>query len=150
MAPQIADIIDAERRAETLCVLDGHVQAVALAGNRLHVTAHGGGGSFIVEAGHVINCTGPSLNYGKAASPLLRSMLDAGDIAPGFAGAGLRCTPAGELINRNGQAVSGLFSIGPSRLGVLFESIAIPEIRQQARDLAAVLADGVNLREIAA
>jgi uncharacterized NAD(P)/FAD-binding protein YdhS len=150
MAPQIADIVDAERRSATLRVLDGHVQAVALAEDRLHVTAHGGGSSFEVEAGHVINCTGPSLNYDRVGSPLLRSMLEAGDIAPGFAGAGLRCTPAGELINRNGQAALRLFSIGPSRLGVLFESIAIPEIRQQARDLAAILADGVNLREIAA
>ncbi len=33
-----------------------------------------------------------------------------------------------------------LFNLGPGRLGTLSESIAIPEIRQQAIEIAAVLA----------
>jgi uncharacterized NAD(P)/FAD-binding protein YdhS len=150
MAPHIADIIDAERQAGSLSVLDGYVGKVVATGNRLRVTARGAGDSFDVDAGHVINCTGPSLNYRIAASPLLRAMLDAGDIVPGFAGAGLRCTLAGALIDRAGHAATELFSIGPARLGVLFESIAIPEIRQQARDLATLLADRLDVSEAAA
>jgi uncharacterized NAD(P)/FAD-binding protein YdhS len=149
MAPQIADIIDAERQAGSLRVLDGYVSKVVAADNRLRVTARGGGNSFDVDTGHVINCTGPSLNYRVAASPLLRSMMDAGDIVSGFAGAGLRCTLAGAVINRAGQTETELFAIGPARLGVLFESIAIPEIRQQARDLATVLADKLKVPEAA-
>jgi len=150
MAPDIADIIAAERDAGTLRVLDGRVDAVIATGNRLRVTARGTGSTVDIEAGHVINCTGPSLDHRKAASPLLRSMLAAGTIAPGFAGAGLRCTLAGALIDRNDDPASDLHTIGPARLGVLFESIAIPEIRQQARDLATLLANGSNMREIAA
>lgn len=150
MAPQTADTIDAERRAGSLRVRDGHVTAVAVAGNRLHVTARGADDSFEIAAAHVINCTGPSLNYRNANSPLLRAMLDAGDIVPGFAGAGLRCTRDGALYDRAGNVDAGLFAIGPSRLGVLFESIAIPEIRLQARDLASLLADRLDTRGIAA
>lgn len=150
MAPQIADIIHAEIEAGTLRILDGHVARAIATDDRLLVTAHGAGEAFDVEAGHVINCTGPSMNYRAAASPLLRSMLDAGDIVPGFAGAGLRCAPSGALTDRNGREAVGLFSIGPARLGVLFESIAIPEIRRQARDLAATLADRLELRNVAA
>ncbi|SDA24432.1 FAD/NAD(P)-binding protein [Sphingomonas sp. NFR15] len=140
MAPTIADIIDAERRVGTLRVLDGRIDAIVAAGDRLRVAARTGGDRLDVEAAHVINCTGPSLDYAKAASPLLRTMLEAGTIVPGFGGAGLRCTPAGALFDRNGVPAHDLHAIGPARLGVLFESIAIPEIRQQARDLAALLA----------
>jgi uncharacterized NAD(P)/FAD-binding protein YdhS len=150
MAPQIADIIDAERRAGSLEVRDGHVTTVATSGKGLCVTARGGRESFAVAAAHVINCTGPSLNYRAAGSTLLRAMLEAGDIVPGFAGAGLRCTPDGALFNCAGEVAAGLFAIGPSRLGVLFESIAIPEIRQQARDLASLLANQLEARGIAA
>jgi uncharacterized NAD(P)/FAD-binding protein YdhS len=150
MAPQIADTIDAERQAGSLRVLGGYVSKVVAIANRLRVTARGSGDSFDVDAGHVINCTGPSLNYRAAASPLLRAMLDAGDIVPGFAGAGLRCTLAGALIDRAGHAATELFAIGPARLGVLFESITIPEIRQQARDLATLLAARLDVNEAAA
>jgi uncharacterized NAD(P)/FAD-binding protein YdhS len=150
MAPKIADIIDAERRAGSLQVRDGHVTTVAIADNRLRVTARRAGDSFEIVAGHVINCTGPSLNYRNVGSPLLRAMMDAGDIVPGFAGAGLRCTRDGALLDCNGDVAVSLFSIGPSRLGVLFESIAIPEIREQARDLASLLADRVAVQSIAA
>lgn len=140
MAPQIAQIIDAERSAQTLRVLDGHVQTVARTGCRLAVTAQGRDGAFAMKVDHVINCTGPSLNYARVGSPLLRTMLDAGTIAPGLGGAGLHCALDGALIDRGGHIAPGLFTIGPARLGVLFESIAIPEIRCQARDLAATLA----------
>jgi len=150
MAPHIADIIDRELASGALRMLDGRVVAVTATGSRLRVTARDGVGSFDIDAGYVVNCTGPSLDYGKAASPLLRSMLNAGDIAPGFGGAGLRCTPEGALIDRNGAKADGLFSIGPARLGVLFESIAIPEIRQQARDLASLLAERLDVRGMAA
>jgi hydroxyacylglutathione hydrolase len=113
---------------------------VTVAGDRVRVTARHEGESFDVEAGHVINCAGASLDYRKAVSPLFHGMLEAGEITPGFAGAGLRSTPEGALIDCDGRVSDRLFSIGPARLGVLFESIAIPEIRQQASDLASLLA----------
>lgn len=150
MAPQIADVIHAEIEAGWLRILDGHVARVVANDDRLLMTARGTGEAFEVETGHVINCSGPSLNYRAAASPLLRSMLESGDMVPGFGGAGLLCAPSGALIDRAGNEAAGLFAIGPARLGVLFESIAIPEIRRQARDLAATLADGLELRNVAA
>jgi hydroxyacylglutathione hydrolase len=150
MAPHIAAIIDAERQAGSLRVLDGHVTGVVAEGGLLRATARGAGGSFEVDAGHIINCTGPSLDYRKASSPLLRTMLDAGAIVPGFAGGGLSCTLDGALIDRDGREATDLFAIGPARLGVLFESIAIPEIRQQARDLARLLAGRLAEQDLAA
>lgn len=41
--------------------------------------------------------------------------------------------------NAMGQGVTGLYRVGPALFGTLFETIAIPEIRQQSHDVAACL-----------
>lgn len=41
--------------------------------------------------------------------------------------------------NSMGQNVTGLYRVGPALFGTLFETIAIPEIRQQSHDVAACL-----------
>ncbi|MCP1249874.1 FAD/NAD(P)-binding protein [Gluconobacter oxydans] len=140
MAPHIADILDQERQAGTLRVLDGRVTAISTGEDGLIVRA---GDDMTITAAHVINCTGPSLKYQRADAPLLHDLFNRGEIVPGFKGAGLSCTPDGALINAEGDVADDLFTIGPARLGVLLESIAIPEIRVQAREVADRLAQAV-------
>jgi hydroxyacylglutathione hydrolase len=55
-------------------------------------------------------------------------------------GGGFNCTRSGTLIGADGHASGILFNLGPGRLGTLLESIAIPEIRNQAVEVAAILA----------
>ena len=45
----------------------------------------------------------------------------------------------GQLISANGTPVPEFFTLGPLRRGTLWESTAIPEIRSEARRLAAML-----------
>lgn len=82
-----------------------------------------------IEAGCIINCTGPESDYGALQSPLVQSLLAAGDIAPDGIHYGIEAGPDG-LISE------GLYTLGPPLKGVLWESTAIPEIRGQARQLA--------------
>jgi uncharacterized NAD(P)/FAD-binding protein YdhS len=89
---------------------------------------------------HVINCTGPEGNCRKLESPLLASLLLQGLTRPDPLHLGLDCTEQGALINREGVASDFLFTIGPSRKGILWESVAVPELREQASDLASLLA----------
>jgi hydroxyacylglutathione hydrolase len=56
-------------------------------------------------------------------------------------GTGFHCSQDGAVIDAGGHASEIIFNLGPGRLGDLLESIAIPEIRQQAVELASVLAD---------
>ncbi|GEN60249.1 FAD/NAD(P)-binding protein [Acetobacter nitrogenifigens] len=139
MAPHIADILDQERRAGSLRVLDGRVTAIAADNDHLTITAVAAGKALSLRAAHVINCTGPSLNYKRVAAPLLHDLFDKGEIVPGFGGAGLSCTPDGALIDRAGKIADDLFVVGPARQGVLLESIAIPEIRCQAKKVADII-----------
>jgi uncharacterized NAD(P)/FAD-binding protein YdhS len=42
----------------------------------------------------------------------------------------------GALIDGNGHPSTSLFTLGPVRKGCLWETTAVPEIRQQTEDLA--------------
>lgn len=144
MAPPIADILHSELDAGTLLVRQGRVYGVALLDNQALVTldTHSGPASF--TAARVINCTGPSLHYRRVYSPLLKKLFAQGLATTGPLGAGLRTSPNGSLIDHLNRASENLFTLGPSRQGTLIESIAVPEIRSQAADLAQTLADALQ------
>jgi hydroxyacylglutathione hydrolase len=54
----------------------------------------------------------------------------------------------GAVIDVDGHASEIIFNLGPGRLGDLLESIAIPEIRQQAVELASTLADRIGPHDV--
>jgi uncharacterized NAD(P)/FAD-binding protein YdhS len=146
MAPTIADALDAERRAGTLAVRHGQLVGVELATTGATVTIQGPGGREQFPAARVINCTGPSMNYRKVGSPLLDGLFACGLISPGPLGGGLRCDAAGAVLDADGRPSTVLLKLGPGRLGTLLESIAVPEIRQQAVELAVMLAASAEKR----
>lgn len=142
MASHIADIVDQERCAGSLRVLDGRVTTIAADHDRLMITAVTGDKEFSFSAVHVINCTGPNLKYKRVDAPLLHDLFERGEVTTGFGGAGLSCTLDGALIDGSGKISDDLFVVGPARQGVLLESIAIPEIRCQAKRVADMLVNG--------
>jgi hydroxyacylglutathione hydrolase len=98
------------------------------------------GDDFVLRADRVINCTGPSRNYAKTDIPLIVGMRDQGSLVPDRLGLGVETDAGGRLIGADGSPAHKLFTIGPLRISSLFESIAIPEIRVQADELAQLLA----------
>jgi uncharacterized NAD(P)/FAD-binding protein YdhS len=143
MAPSIADRLDAELSGGTLALRQGSLHAVRPAdgGAIVQYRVHRSGGQIAdVTAARVINCTGPDTNYHRVGSPLLNSLFAQGLIVDGPLGGGLWSNQNGALRAEDGTASSLLFNIGPGRLGTLFESIAVPELRTQAIELAAFLA----------
>jgi uncharacterized NAD(P)/FAD-binding protein YdhS len=144
MAPSIADIIERELADGTLIVREGHLLRVETAENGAAVVIRTASGQETFETSRVINCTGPSMNYRHVNSPLLESLFEQGLVTAGPLGGGFNSTRSGALIDTFGETSETLFNLGPGRLGTLLESIAIPEIRQQAVELATVLAERVN------
>ncbi|MBE7182227.1 MAG: FAD/NAD(P)-binding protein, partial [Terriglobus roseus] len=141
MAPPIADLIEAELAAGTLRIEEGHLAGVNAETHGATVTLRTAEGKSELDAGRVINCTGPSMNYRRVGSPLLNSLFAQGVVTAGPMGSGLNSTRSGALIDAQGQSSGVLFNLGPGRLGTLLESIAIPEIRQQAVETAAIIAE---------
>jgi len=149
MAPSIAAIVGRELAAGTLRIREGHLQGVEAVESGARVTIRTGGRAECFETARVINCTGPSTNYRRVDSPLLASLFEQGLASPGPLGGGLNSTPEGALIGADGKASELLFCVGPGRLGTLIESIAIPEIRKQAMELAQLLVESKSRVEIA-
>jgi uncharacterized NAD(P)/FAD-binding protein YdhS len=52
---------------------------------------------------------------------------------------GLETDQNGAMVDREGRASSSIFTIGLLRKGNLWETTAVPELREQAVELAAVL-----------
>jgi uncharacterized NAD(P)/FAD-binding protein YdhS len=144
MAPPIADVIERELADGTLIVREGHLLRVETAENGASVVIRTASGQETFETSRVINCTGPSMNYRHVNSPLLESLFEQGLVTAGPLGGGFNTARSGALIDARGEASGTLYNLGPGRLGTLLESIAIPEIRQQAVELATILAGRVN------
>ncbi len=144
MAPSIADVIESELRNGTLEMREGHLVSVDVSSAGAHITlrTHAGSESFYVD--RVINCAGPSMNYRRVPSTLLRNLFGRGLVTSGPLGAGFHCSRDGAVIDSAGCASEIIFNLGPGRLGDLLESIAVPEIRQQAVELADTLAGRIR------
>jgi uncharacterized NAD(P)/FAD-binding protein YdhS len=81
---------------------------------------------------YAFNCTGPLHSLSRTRDPLLRSLLDAGQVRPDQLGIGLE-------VDERSRAGEHLWALGPLTKGRYWEIIAIPDIREQA----AVVADDI-------
>jgi uncharacterized NAD(P)/FAD-binding protein YdhS len=146
MAPDVAARIGALRAAGMLEVRPGGVRSI-------RPEPHGG---LLVELepaverfAAVVNCAGPGRLPG-AAPAVVRELLDAGLARSGPHGLGLDVDPAGRLIAAGGSVQPRLWVVGPLRRGALWETTAVPEIRVQARRLAADLSEPLTVPVLAA
>src|ERR1700733_3210010 len=143
MAPPIAEVIETELRNGTLEIREGHLQSIDSFPAGAHITLRD---SESFHADRVINCTGPSMNYRRVPSTLLQNLFKRGLVTSGPLGAGFHCSQDGAVIDADGRTSEIIFNLGPGRLGDLLESIAIPELRQQAVELASTLVDRMRPR----
>lgn len=137
MSPPTAARFDALVKAGRLVRHRGSLAAVRPAANGLTLTLTDG-----TEVGvrAVLNCTGPSATI--EANPLLRRLAEVGTVTAGPVGLGIDTTAEGRALGRDMGPASAqnLFALGTLRKGNLWESTAIPEIREQAWDVARAVA----------
>jgi uncharacterized NAD(P)/FAD-binding protein YdhS len=89
-----------------------------------------------LRVNRVINGTGPECNYRRLSHPLIVNLLESGQIRPDPLSLGLEVDATGALIGATGVASRRLYTLGPPRKGGLWETIAVPELREQALALA--------------
>jgi len=140
MAPQIGATVHSSLRDGTLKVLAGSTRGMRLAADGLEVdvSTRGSGKTETLHVERVINCTGPAANLARTANPLLRNLVERGILQPDRHRLGALVDGDGALMPASGALVP-IYALGPLRMGTLIESVAIPEIRVQARDLAELL-----------
>ncbi|NYZ62173.1 FAD/NAD(P)-binding protein [Luteimonas deserti] len=88
----------------------------------------------------VVNATGAETRASRPAGSVLPALLARGLLRPGPHAIGIDTADTGQVLDACGAAVPGLWTLGALRIGSLWESIAMPEVRGQAERLATSLA----------
>jgi len=89
-----------------------------------------------LKVNRVVNCTGSETDCRRIEDSLISSLFAQGLARPDALFLGLDTDEHGGLVDYNGAASSSLFTVGPTRKGLLWETTAVPEIREQAAELA--------------
>lgn len=139
IAPQVAATLDTLRA-------DGRLDAVA--GRLLSIEVQQGGGAEVayrprhedgvrtLRADWIVNATGVETLVDLQPDTLLGALRARGRVLPGPHGIGIASEEPGCALDAQGVADPGLFVLGAMRIGTLWESTAIPELRGQAQAIA--------------
>jgi hypothetical protein len=134
--PASADLLDAAREDGRLVITTGSVSDVVEHADRLDVTLSDG---TVRQVAAVVNCTGPCQSPQRSTDPFVRALAERGLIVAGPLGLGVDTDDEGRLRDADGATAAPIWTLGSLRRGTLWETTAMPEIRQQAADLAGCL-----------
>ena len=87
------------------------------------------GAPLTLKAEWLIDCTGPG--HDALSQPLTRALIEAGEARLDGLRLGLDLDEAGHVLNAEGQANPALFVLGPPARAALWETIAVPDIRNR-------------------
>ena len=133
IAPEVAQSLAGMIADGRLEVLAGRIVGARLAGEGIEVDVQRRGASDTrsLHAAYAFNCTGPLHAIDRTRDPLLRGLLDAGDIRADHLGIGI------EVDQRSQVADAGrLWALGGLTKGRYWEIVAVPDIRAQAAAVA--------------
>jgi uncharacterized NAD(P)/FAD-binding protein YdhS len=140
MAPAVADRIEQLRARNILNVTAGTLVSAEADGEGINVALAGRGksGTIRLRVSWVINCTGPDAHHCGSTHPLLRPLIESGVLSADALGLGLQTDAEGRALDSKGAAHADLLVAGTLRKSTLWESTAVPELRQQAATIAQV------------
>jgi len=135
MPPQVAEAMAALEQAGRLHRVQGRMHSVASRGGQLEITSRHAGTPQVLQADLVIQTVGLDTDVRRTDHRLVSQLLTNAHIEADPLGLGVLADDAGRL-RRGDTHWPHLFAIGSLLRGTLWESTAMPEIRQQARALA--------------
>jgi uncharacterized NAD(P)/FAD-binding protein YdhS len=138
----IYDIIKDLRINGQLLIYEGKLIDIEESDRGVTVTFYNGkekrNESILVE--RVINCTGPETSIYKTLNPLLRNLAEKGIISSDPLELGINADISTyHIINAKGQKSGTIFTLGTNLKGLLWETIAVPELRVQSQQLSKIL-----------
>ena len=143
IAPHVARELDTMQATGDLVVDAGRLLHARLRGNEVEAFLHLRGEAHARTERYdvLVRATGLDTDVSKTHHALLSHLREAGLVQPDPLGLGIATTHDGELLDAHGRRLPNLFCLGALRRGQLWESVAIPELRVSARQLAAHLSD---------
>jgi uncharacterized NAD(P)/FAD-binding protein YdhS len=143
IAPEIHAQVTTAQLTGQLRIHAAGIEGVATQGDRLAVKLAGDKTLF---GDLVINATGPNAKFTGTRVTLLQNLLKRGLIAPDETEMGVRVDADHVAIDRDGERSPVLLALGPLLKGTLWETVAVPELRGQARRVAEALLDPSAIR----
>jgi uncharacterized NAD(P)/FAD-binding protein YdhS len=136
IAPEVADIVARTIADGRLEVVAGRIGAAHESPDGIEVEyrRRGTRESRSETFAYAFNCTGPLHAIARSNDPLLRSLLDSGEVKPEPLGIGLS-------VGDDSRAGKRLWAMGPLTKGRYWEIIAVPDIREQAAAVAQDIAE---------
>jgi uncharacterized NAD(P)/FAD-binding protein YdhS len=131
IAPEVAATVARMVAEGRLEIVAGRIVSARESGTGLEVEFRRRRASAVhsINFGYGFNCTGPLHSIVRSKDPLLRSLLDAAQVRPDHLGIGLE-------IDGTCRAGEHLWAMGPLTKGRYWEIIAVPDIRDQADQVA--------------
>jgi uncharacterized NAD(P)/FAD-binding protein YdhS len=139
MAPPVAAEVDRLLAERTLTVIRGHVIAAKGEERSWRVTIRRDAVVETLSVAAVMNCTGPTCDITRYPGRLGQRLVDRGLVTPDPLRYGIVTDVRGAVVDVDGRADDRLFTLGALRRGSLYETTAMPELREQAQSVAAGL-----------
>ncbi|HEU5482622.1 MAG TPA: FAD/NAD(P)-binding protein [Sphingomicrobium sp.] len=137
IAPEVARRLSGLMSEGRLRVVAGRVMGASAQGEIVEVEMRnrGDGATHTHRFGWIFNCTGPLGEIGRTRDPLLRQLLDDGLVEPDELGIGIAVDERSRC-----EHSDRLWALGALTKGRYWEIIAVPDIRNQAAEVAADIA----------
>jgi uncharacterized NAD(P)/FAD-binding protein YdhS len=135
----IHDRIQQLRIEKKLHIIAGKINAVNLNQERAIVDFYNKKTGIIesVQVDRIINCTGPNSDMVKTSSTLLKQLINQGLICQDELKLGLKVDiNSYQVIKQDGKVNQCFYTLGNHLRGELWESTAVNELRQQAKEVA--------------
>ena len=140
IAPEIHEQLQKAIAHGRLEVVAGRLGECEETNDKMRITIKSNLGQRVLEAGAVINCTGPRENYLPSESSLFNSLFARGLIQPDEMNMGIKVAPNFSVVDCQDRNSAIVFAMGALLKGTLWETIAVPELRSQAFRLAETIA----------
>ncbi|MBN8726106.1 MAG: FAD/NAD(P)-binding protein [Xanthomonadales bacterium] len=139
IAPQVHAVLTRLQESGQLRIHAGRLLAAEPAtgnGCRIRYRARGTHAEESLQCDWIVNATGIETRVRARGDDLAAALLARGLAVPGPHGLGFASRGIGEVVDAHGHVAPDLFVIGALRLGDLWETIAVPELRQHAAGIA--------------
>lgn len=138
MAPQADRQLQAAIASGQLRVLSGRMLSCEVGERGLSVSYRPRGQSVpeTLSVGSIIDCRGITADPSLSANPALRSLLGQGSARVDALRIGIDVSADYALLDASGAPSRRLFAIGPLTRAAFWETVAIPDIREQCARLA--------------
>ena len=147
IAPHVYRKIQNLRINKKLAVIAGEIHKISDAGTHLEVTLFNKKSNKFktIQVSRIINCTGPQTNLKESENTLLHKLFVEGFLSQDELNLGTKIDlKTYEILDSNNKRVPCFYTLGVNLKGELWESVAIPELKVQAKEVAQIAVMNLN------